>query len=163
MWVNREYEWRCPQREAPSRGHVTRRPSSSSPRNGADTEKEPATLGVLSRHCGCDFAAYASPNRTGRGRTIFVGAKFEKVEGMEITRATIVGGDPSTFVFNHKAGTAQVRPPHPFSGSGTLKRRPHRRDLWKSTIQVPLLGTEPLSVGDRSFRARLVRALPGGE
>jgi hypothetical protein len=165
MWVNREYEWKCSRHEGkgPPPVHVTRRPSSLGLRRGSAPDKEPATLGALSKRCGCFFAAYATPNRRGRGQTTFVGAKFEKVEGMEIARGTVVNGDPSTFVFDHEAGTAQVHPPHPFSGSGIFKRHPHGRDLWRSTIQVPLLGADPLTVGDPGYRARLVRALPGGE
>jgi hypothetical protein len=163
MWVNREFEWKCPQREEPPPPHVVHRPSPFGLRERPNPDKEPATLAVLSRRCGCYFAAFAAPNRTGRGRTSFVGAKFERREGMEITRGTIVGAAPSAFVFNHAAGTAHVHPPHPFSGSGAFKRRPHSRDLWRSTIEVPLLGADPLSVGDPGFRARLVRALPGGE
>ena len=163
MWVNREYEWKCPRRKEPPRTHVTQRPSTLGFRDRSDPDKEPATLAVLSRRCDCFFAAYATPNRRGRGRTTFVGAKFESVDGMEINRGTIVDADPSAFVFNHAAGTAQVHPPHPFSGSGIFKRRPNARNLWRSTIQVPLLGANPLSVGDPGFQARLVHALPGGE
>jgi hypothetical protein len=56
-----------------------------------------------------------------------------------------------------------VHPPQPFSGSGTFKRRLHNRDLWRSTIQVPLPGADPLDVSDRSFQVGLFRELPGGE
>jgi hypothetical protein len=163
MWVDRAFEWKCPRQKEPPRTHGARRPSTLSFRDRSDADKEPATLVAMNRHCGCFFAAYAAPNRRGRGRTVFVGAKFESLEGMEINRGTIVDADPSAFVFDHATGTAQVHPPHPFSGSGIFKRRPHGRDLWRSTIQVPLLGANPLSVGGPGFRAKLVRALPGGE
>jgi hypothetical protein len=117
----------------------------------------------MSKRCVCFLAAYAVPNRKRRGRTVFVGGKFEKVEGMEITRGTFVNGAPSTFTFDHEAGTAQVRPPHPFSGRGTFKRRPNGPDLWRSTIQIPLLGSDPLDLSGPGYRAKLVRELPGGE
>lgn len=103
------------------------------------------------------------PNRKRRGKTTFFGAKFEKVEGMEINRVTFVNGNPSTFAFAHKTGIAHVHPPKPFSGSGVFKRRPHGRDLWKSTIQAPLLGSDPLDLSEPGYRAKLVRELPGGE
>ena len=48
-----------------------------------------------------------------RASSAFFGAKFEKVEGMEITRATGGGAGAAAFTFNHKAGTATVRPPAP--------------------------------------------------
>jgi hypothetical protein len=164
MWVNREYEWKCPRHKERRRTPDTRRLSTLSfLRSRSDADKEPATLVVANKRCDCFFAAYAAPNRRGRGRTGFVGAKFENLEGMEINRGTIVDADPSAFIFDHATGTAQVHPPHPFSGSGIFKRRPHGRDLWTSTIQIPFLGADPLSVGDPGFRARLVRALPGGE
>lgn len=163
MWVSRESEWKCPRHEEPPRTHETRRLSALGFRDKSDADREPATLVAVNRRCSCFFAAYAFPSREGAGRTAFVGVKFESREGMEINRGTFVSADFSAFVFDHAAGTAQVHPPHPLSGSGIFKRRPHGRDLWRSTIQVPLLGADPLDVGDPGFRAELVRELPGGE
>jgi hypothetical protein len=62
---------------------------------------------------------------------------------------------------NHAAGTASARPPHPFTGSATFKRRQHGRVLWRSTIRVPLLGVDPILLGGRGFKATLARNLPG--
>jgi hypothetical protein len=132
------------------------RPSPFSSLQRADEE---ASLFATSRSCRCFFAAFALPDRKG-GSTIFLGAKSENREGMEITRGTIVETGPSTFTFNHKAGTAHVDPPRPFTGTATFKRRPGR-DLWRSTLRAPLLGADPVSLRGRSFRVWLTRQLPG--
>jgi hypothetical protein len=121
---------------------------------------EDASLFVSGPSCRCFFAAFATRSDKGRGRTTFVGAKLENREGMEIGRATVAETGPSTFTFNHKTGTASVDPPHPFTGTATFKRR-KGRDLWRSTLRVPLLGADPLSLRGRGFRANLARALPG--
>jgi hypothetical protein len=161
--VWRESEWRCPSHKRPRHPHIAPPRPTLRPRQQPKAEREQATLAAASRRCNCFFAAFAERDRRGRGPSTFVGAQFEKREGMEISRVTSAEAGTSAFVFNHAAGTAKVHPPQPFTGDGTFKRRPHGRDLWRSTIQVPLLGADPLHVGDPGFRAGLVRALPGGE
>jgi hypothetical protein len=162
--VWRESEWRCPKR----RGKIQasregpRRPAAGF-RRRAEAKEEPATLSAFGARCRCFFAAYAERDRKGRGPSTFVGAKFEKREGMEISRVTYAKAGSLAFVFDHAAGTATVHPPAPFSGSGAFKRRLHSRDLWRGAIQVPLLGADPLSFNGPGVRARLVRALPGGD
>jgi hypothetical protein len=66
---------------------------------------------------------------------------------MEIARATFASAAASAFVFDYEAGTATLRPPQPFSGHATFRRRPHADNLWRSTIRVPLLGADPLRPG----------------
>lgn len=161
--VWRESEWRCPSHKRRGRTHSPPRPPTPGSRQQSEAEKEPATLAATSRRCNCFFAAVAERDRRGRGPSAFVGAQFEEREGMKISRVTSAEAGASAFVFDHTAGTAKVHPPQPFTGNGTFKRRPHGRDLWRSTIQIPLLGSDPLRVGDPGFRARLVRELPGGE
>ncbi len=161
--VWRESEWRCPRHRGAMRPQGTSPRSTLRSRHQPKAKNEPATLVAASRRCGCFFAAFAEPGRRRRRSTTFVGAQFEKKEGMEISRVTSVKAGASAFAFNHAAGTAKVHPPLPLTGHGTFKRRPHGPDLWRSTIQVPLLGADPLRVGDPGFGASLVRALPGGE
>lgn len=158
MVVYRESEWRCHRRHQPGRRQG---PSRSAPRKGTEGEEEPATLAAVDLRCGCYFAAFARRNERGRGPSIFFGAKVEKREGMEINRLTSANARASAFVFDHERGTATVRPPRPFSGSATFKRRRHGRDLWRSTIQVPLLGADPIRIQGRRYRARLLRDFPG--
>jgi hypothetical protein len=122
-----------------------------------EEESEHASLHAENRRCLCFFSAgMHHRDRKGRkGRSIFYGVKVERSEGMVIWRATQAFGSPSAFAFNHVAGTATLRPPRPFRGRAVFKERPHGRDLWRSTIRVPLLGLEPLRVGGPGFRAGL--------
>jgi hypothetical protein len=120
-------------------------------------ESEHASLHAENRRCLCFFlAGMHHRDRKGRkGRSIFYGVKVEGRERMEITRATQAFGPPSAFVFNHRAGTATLRPPRPLSGQATFEERPRGRNLWRSTIRVPLLGAEPLRVSGAGFRVGL--------
>jgi hypothetical protein len=161
MFINREPEWRCPHQKRPMRVQGAPRLSTPGTRERFKLEKEPATVSAFSRRCRCLFLAIAEPEYRGRGRSGFLGAKLENREGMEIVRETRASAGASAFVYDHAAGTASVHPPQPFNGNGTFKRRPHGRDLWRSTIRVPLLGADPLSVRGRGFRVGLVRDLPG--
>jgi len=166
--VYRESEWKCRRhkRRMPagfaSRSTVVQRRSVSRGKT-ATNRKEPAALTAIDRHCACMLAAFGEHDRRGRGQSYFFGLKAEETEGMEITRVTYARAGANAFVFDHKAGTARLRPPRPFSGVGTFKRRPHSRDLWRGAIEVPLLGADPLSVRAPAYRVRLVRARPGGE
>ena len=73
---------------------------------------------------------------------------------MEIWRVTSIRGAAGAFTFDQGAGTATLRPPSPLSGHATYERRPGR-DLWRSTIRVPLLGAAPLRTDGPGFRAML--------
>jgi hypothetical protein len=165
MSVYRESEWKCPHKTRSTHGEGPPPPTSVDVRARSIARKEPATLSALSRRCLCYFLALAEHDRKGRGPTYFYGAKLEHREGMEISRVTYAGigtrVGTSSFVFDHEAGTATVRPPRPFSGHATFERRRNGRDRWQSTIRVPVLGAAPLSISGQDFRARLVRDLPG--
>ncbi len=157
----RESEWRCPSHRR--RAHRVRRPRSlpfsPRPSDNGKTVGE-ATLTALKRRCRCVFVGYSFPNESRKTSSGFFGARFEKREGMEITRATGSSAPASAFTFNHKAGTATVRPRPPLLGYGHFERRPHGRDLWRSTIRVPLLGDDPIDMRDGGYRAKLVNELP---
>ncbi len=167
--VRRESEWECPGQNGSLRPRGAPRLSAGSSRKQSNPERE-ALLGVRSRRCRCGFLALAIRNRKGPGPTAFLGTKQEDREEMSIARTTLaetpisafVTG-ASAFVFDHAAGTATVHPPRPFSGHGTFKRRRDGRNLWRSTVRVPLLGSEPLSIRGRSFHAVLRRHIPYDE
>ena len=145
-------QWECPEGEeiAPFAG-ISR---FLAPRTGgAAGERETASLHASSRRCSCSFSAGIHHRKSGGG-SIFYGGKGERREGMEIVRVTSAYGGAGAFVFDHAAGAASLRPPHPFSGRATFKRRPGR-DLWRSTIQVPLLGADPIRTSAPGFRAAL--------
>jgi len=112
-----------------------------------------ASLYVRAPHCSCLFVATVNGHR---GRSSFYGARVERREGMEIGRVTSVEGGPGAFVFDHAAGTATLRPPRPLRGRATFEERPGR-DLWRSTITVPLPGADPLRADGSGFQATLLR------
>jgi hypothetical protein len=160
MSVYRESEWKCPHRAPSTHDQEPPPPTGVSARARSKAQKRLTALFASSHPCRCYFSVFAEYDREGRGPTYFFGTKVERREEMEIARVTYAGAPDSSFVFDHESGIATVRPPKPFSGHATFERRRHGRDLWRSTIQVPILGTDPLSIRGRDFRVRLVRNLP---
>jgi len=159
MEISREPEWRCSSDDKPVPPPSAQPSSTLIPSERAKPEREQASLFVAKRDCACFFAAF-----TGRSEiegevddfVAFVGARFEERERMEITRGLSVLANPGSFVFDHDAGTARVDPPRPFTGTATYERRPGR-DLWRSTLRVPLLGAPPLQIRGKEVVAGLVR------
>jgi hypothetical protein len=135
-------QWECPE------GEKLAPPARISQLSARSTRKESksATLYAGSRRCSCLFAAGVHRGKK-RGRSVFYGEQHESREGMEITRVTFASASASAFVVDHEAGTATLRPPPPFSGHAVFRRRSHARDLWRSTIRVPVLGADPLRPG----------------
>ncbi len=151
--VYRTLAWEC-RRRGPGARPVRGGNRSAFASAQSETEEPPAALGVVDRACGCSFAAFGIRYPNGRGRSIFYGTRVEEREGMEIARATYAHAGASAFDFDLGAGTARVDPPSPFSGKGAFRRRPGR-DLWRSTIRVPILGADPVEIRGRRARARL--------
>jgi hypothetical protein len=150
-------DWECSKPKAPKRLRDALLPSALGLRE--KSEPEEAMLQASNPRCRCSFLALALRDTKGQEASIFYGGKLENREGMEIIRTT-AAVRASVFVFDHKAGTARVDPPFPFTGTATFKRR-KGRDLWRSTLRVPLLGADPLSLRGRGFRARLHSELSG--
>jgi hypothetical protein len=146
-------QWECPEAEAMDPFAPVARLSAATSRNEKGG-RESATLSAGGRGCSCYFAAGVHHRYSG-GKSIFLGAKLEKREGMEITRASQVIGPASAFDFDHAAGKATLRPPSPLGGHATFETRPHGRALWRSTIRVPLLGADPIDTGGPGFAASL--------
>lgn len=84
------------------------------------------SLLALGCRCNCYFSAGVHFGKR-KARSIFYGLKAERREGMEIVRGVAAHAGASAFVFDHAAGTATVRPPRPFRGQATFKRRPGDR------------------------------------
>lgn len=146
-------QWACPEAEATTPFSRASRQSAATSRDEKG-ERESATLWASRRGCSCYFVAGVHHRHSG-GKSIFLGFKFEKREGMEIERVTQVHGPASAFDFDHAAGTATLRPPRPLSGHASFEARPHGRGLWRSTIRVPLLGSDPIDTGRPGFAAIL--------
>jgi hypothetical protein len=117
--------------------------------------EDSASLYAAGRHCSCLFGASVHKRGKARG-SLFYGATFVRRERMEISRVTSVQGRLGAFVFDQPAGTATLRPPRPLSGRARFEEQPGR-DLWRSTIRVPLPGADPLRTGAPGFQAVLVR------
>lgn len=156
MSVNRR--WQCPQHGSSARRGDTRSPDPFGFQ--ARSARATAALSASSSVCRCYFLATAVRDGRGLGSTNFYGLKVENRERMEITRTTSVRANPPAFVFNHANGTANVHPPLPFRGDATFESRIHGRDLWTSTIRIPLLGVDPLQIAGPSFQVKLTEDLP---
>jgi len=95
------------------------------------------------------------------GRRVFFSAfEQEKAEGMLIARGAQVVAPRRDFTWNLKAGTAQVDPPAPFTGSATFKRRPGGRPLWQGSLRAPMLGGQPFRLAGGDLQAQLIKGSP---
>jgi hypothetical protein len=150
-------QWKCPEVEAMGAFAGDSRLLAATSR-GKKGGRESATLAAVRRDFSSYFVAGVAHRHSG-GKSIFLGAKIEIREGMDIWRATEVRGPASAFDFDfdfdHAAGTASLRPPAPFTGHASFAVRPHGRGLWRSTIRVPLLGVKPIDTGGPGFRVTL--------
>jgi hypothetical protein len=159
MEISREAEWRCSSDDKPVSPPSAQPSSAPILSERPKAKREQASLIVAQRGCVCFFGAI-----TGRSEiegevdefVAFVGVRYEKREKMEISRGLSVMARPGRFVFDLDDGTASVDPPRPFTGNATYERRPGR-DLWRSTIRVPLLGAPPLQIRGGNSTARLIR------
>ena len=146
-------QWECPQIEAadPLAGVSWLSATTS---RAKKRESESATLSVWKRGFSSYFAAGVHHRRSG-GKSVFLGGRREKDEGMTITRMTEVRGPVAAFHFDLAAGTATLHPPSPLGGHASFEARAHDRGLWRSTIRVPLLGATPIDTGAPGFTAIL--------
>lgn len=141
-------QWQCPEELALFTR--TARPLAQSSRS----EEKAASLVAFGRRCNCYFSAGVHFGKR-KARSVFYGVKAEQREGMEIVRALAAHAGASAFVFDHAAGTATVRPPRPFRGRATFKRRSGERPLWRSTIRMPFLGVAPIKTQGPDFLVSL--------
>jgi hypothetical protein len=159
MEISREPEWRCSSDGRPARPPSAQRSSAPFAGELPKPKREAASLIVAKRGCVCFFGALTVRDESGES-VAFIGARYEERERMEIGRGLSVLARPGRFLFDLDDGTATVDPPRPFTGTATYERRPGR-DLWQSTIRVPLLGAPPLQVRGNST-AKLVHETRGG-
>jgi len=147
--------WKCPEVEAADPySPLPLAAAAASGRRDAG-EAGAATLSAGTRACSCYFAAGVHHHRGG-AKSTFIGYQVENREGMEIVRGVEARAPASAFEFDRAAGTATLHPPSPFSGEATFETLPSHRGRWRSTIQVPLLGADPIDTGAPGFRALLI-------
>jgi hypothetical protein len=149
-------QWECPEAEATNpyaeRAGRTKAASASREEGG---KREATTIYAVRRSCSCEFIAQFSPRHKRARRILFGGFQDERREGMKIFRSTVVSGSASSFEVDPGTGTVTLRPPSPLSGKATFEPGARGRGVWRSTIQVPLLGTDPIDTGASGFRALL--------
>jgi hypothetical protein len=151
--------WECPEAEATdpfaraSRLFVPAEAGVGRPVSGRDS----ATVYAANGKCSCSFAAGVRHRHSG-GRSVFLGLKIENREGMKIRRATQVRAPGAAFDFDRAVTEATLRPPAPFSGRATFEAgsKPHDPGTWRSTIEVPLLGADPIDTSAPGFEVYLV-------
>jgi hypothetical protein len=138
-------DWKCPEED----GMSPFEPIPGMPQLAArdkGKERESASLLAGSRGCACYFLAGVHHRHSG-GRSIFYGAKEERLANVEILRFLSAPGPASAFDYDHEAGTARLDPPPPFKGHAVLRSGGRGREIWRSTIRFRLLGTALLRTG----------------
>jgi hypothetical protein len=150
-------QWECPEAEATDPFARVSRLLAMTSVTREEGERDSATVFALNRSCSCFFVAGVHHRHSG-GKSIFLGLKNEKREGMKIRRATQVRAPGSAFDIDRAVTKATLRAPAPFSGKATFEAssKAHTPGVWQSTIEVPLLGADPLDTGAPGFKASLV-------
>ncbi len=136
-------------------------PPPTIPHRASAERKDVATLKASDRRSRAGFSAGAMRGPKGHNYTFFAGGLSENRESMRIFRLAALSAPTSSFLFNHAKGTASVRPPWPFSGSASFKRRRKGPPAWSGSLKVALLGADPIALTGPGFRASLVRDFPG--
>ncbi|HEY5977178.1 MAG TPA: hypothetical protein VIT85_04930 [Solirubrobacterales bacterium] len=141
------------------------RPATSRPQSPRERDLDQATLTARSSgKPSIRFTAYSRLEAGKKPAAGFAASRIERLDGVDIVRLTTAetrsaGG----FSFDHRAGTARVDPPAPFSGSAQFLRRPGAPDLWAGDLSAHFLGLGRVRFAGRGFRAGLAPELPNFE
>lgn len=99
------------------------------------------------------FAARAQ----GKGPSRFI-AYDEASEGsIGVIRVAYARGAPGAFAADPSLSTATAAPPPPFSGTGTLERRPASSKSWSGSLAVSFLGAPHVPLTGAPFDTSLAR------
>jgi hypothetical protein len=102
--------------------------------------------------------------RRGPHRIALLAYLGERREGMAVARGVQLTAKSSAFRWNLKKGTATLRPPAPFTGWATFKRRGHNgHGIWRGSLGMPILGGEPVELTGPEFRAYIHKGVPQDE
>jgi hypothetical protein len=88
----------------------------------------------------------------------------ERHEGVSIGRGLQLAAGSGAFDWNVKRGSATLRPPAPFAGWATFRRKGqggHR--TWKGSLTMPIFGGEPVKLAGHGFHAALHKGVPQDE
>jgi hypothetical protein len=117
-----------------------------------ERELESVSLDASPSGAGVSFGAFrlfgswsdrippAGKGTLGGGRYLFLALSIERARKLSIFRYAAVLGRPEDFVFDDALTTATVRPPSPFTGSGSFLRNPDGSTSWTGTLAVRLPG-----------------------
>lgn len=133
-------------------------------RAGAGSARQPEeALLAVSRQGGRNLRFRASSRASKVGRIEeFEADAAERIGGLSIDRSVLTGGSAvqGEFSFERATGTAQVEPPNPFVGSGTLNEAMTGED-WIGDLVVKLPGLGRIALAGSGFEAQLT-ARDGG-
>jgi hypothetical protein len=102
--------------------------------------------------------------RHGPHRVAFYAVLAEVREGMTVARGVQLTAKSGAFSWNLEKGTATLRPPPPFTGSATFTRRGQDgHGTWKGSLDMPILGGEPVELAGGEFRAFIHKGVPQDE
>lgn len=99
------------------------------------------------------FAAQAK----GKGHPRFLAAEELSEGSIGIVRLVSARGAPSTFSTDSSLSSADVSPPPPFAGSGSLRHGPANAKAWTGSLTVSFLGAPHVPLVGPPFNARLAR------
>ena len=105
---------------------------------------------------GFGFSAMTnSPSRPVR----FVASVRERRGDLKIERSVTATAASHAFDFDVPSGEARVRPPRPFAGTATYRRRPGGRPRWRGGLRVDFPGRSDVWLTGPGTRASLIRAV----
>jgi hypothetical protein len=100
----------------------------------------------------------------GPHKVVLFATLAEEREGMAVSRGVQLAVGSRAFSSNLEKGTATLRPPAPFTGSATFTRRGHDgHGTWKGSLDMPILGGEPVELAGSGFRSFLHKGVPQDE
>ena len=126
--------------------------------NQLEREFENGRVAVLSAESPQSaFLAIAVGHPEEKAAAYFLGGVKEQRGGVRIARIAAAKAPFSAFTFDHKAGTATVTPPAPFTGTASLQRNADGSESWTGTLTASLLGDDPVTLAGPGFDTELVR------
>lgn len=93
----------------------------------------------------------------GKGRPRFLAAEESSEGSIGIVRLAYVRGARSSFSTDASLSSADVSPPPPFAGSGSLRHGPANAKAWTGSLTVSFLGAPHVPLVGSQFNARLAR------
>jgi hypothetical protein len=94
------------------------------------------------------------------GKTGFYAERFGTVGRIGLLSYAYALGPRSSFTSDPRVSHGVVKPPMPFSGTGTLQRGPHGKRSWTGTLAATFPGEGRVSLVGTQFHTTLARSFP---